>query len=225
MAEQTVTLPDGSGFAVASLAMPRDHWLTREGFNVPPMPWRTGDGTARGQLAEEIRVAARYAIRAATMNGKESDFDPDAMVQNFVVGMLGYWTEDGYSFDARANPPASESSGVPARGEWRCFHCDDVFTNERWAREHFGIDQSATPACKIRGADGSLLGVIRAQEDELRRLRAELSEENSRLVHAMMAIQSERDRAVRDAEEEGYGRGVRGMKAIAEKQFGAEVIL
>lgn len=25
--------------------------------------------------------------------------------------------------------------------EWRCFHCEEVFTNEDTARDHFGIDE------------------------------------------------------------------------------------
>ena len=55
-------------------------------------------------LAEGIRAAARYAIRGATMSGKDENFDPDAMVQNFIVGMLGYWTKDGLSDDRQFNP-------------------------------------------------------------------------------------------------------------------------
>ena len=38
------------------------------------------------------------------MNGKEMDFDPGALLQNLVVGMLGYWTENGLSSDEWANP-------------------------------------------------------------------------------------------------------------------------
>lgn len=90
-------LPDGSGFATASFPLPTDHWLYEDKFNEPPMPWRTGNGEMRDEMAEKVRAAARYAIRASTMNGKDNDFDPDAMVQNFVVGMLGYWTDDGRS--------------------------------------------------------------------------------------------------------------------------------
>lgn len=97
-------LPDGSGFATMSTPLPGNHWLTAKGHDVPPMPLRMGEGEARTAMADKIRDAARYAIRGATMNGKEEDFDPDAMVQNFVVGMLGYWTGDGLSGDAWANP-------------------------------------------------------------------------------------------------------------------------
>jgi len=95
--DEVGALPDGSGFATMSMPLPADHWLTRAGVNVPPMPWRMGEGPERSAMAEKLRLVAKYAIRCSTMNGKEDDFDPDAMVQNFVVGMLGYWSEDGTS--------------------------------------------------------------------------------------------------------------------------------
>jgi|WetSurMetagenome_2_1015567.scaffolds.fasta_scaffold00090_38 hypothetical protein len=100
----TTVLPDGSGMAVASMALPDDHWLMSEERDAPPMPFRIGVsegrhadhmGPRRGELAEMIRAAGRYAIRASTMNGQSMDFDPDAMLQNLVVGMLGYFSEDG----------------------------------------------------------------------------------------------------------------------------------
>lgn len=89
-------LPDGSGFFTASMPLPGDHWLYAEGTNESPAPWRIGVGKERDMVAEQIRSAARYAIRASTMNGKETDFDPDAMVQNMVVGLIGCWTKDGH---------------------------------------------------------------------------------------------------------------------------------
>ena len=98
---------DGSGFAVMSMPLPKGHWLTADGDNNPPMPLRIGTQEHgnrvwpavdnRQQAAEMVRAAARYAIRSATMNGQVTDFDPDAMVQQFVVGMLGYWTPNGLS--------------------------------------------------------------------------------------------------------------------------------
>ena len=40
------------------------------------------------------------------MSGLDDDFDPDALVQNMVVGMLGYWTYDGFShLDEFDKPP------------------------------------------------------------------------------------------------------------------------
>ena len=103
--EEIQRLPDGSGFAVMSMPLPKDHWLTKDdgSFEEPPMPFRIGQIDApvlnrdRKMWADDIRKAAKYAIRASTMKGKEQDFDPDAMVQNFIVGMIGYHTGDGNS--------------------------------------------------------------------------------------------------------------------------------
>lgn len=91
-------------FGTASLSLPKDHWVYQSNMR-PPMPLRMGAGPAREAMNEKVREAAKYAIRASTMNGKEDDFDPDAMVQNFIVGLLGYHTKDGLdSDDARYNP-------------------------------------------------------------------------------------------------------------------------
>lgn len=94
--DEVTKLPDGSAFATMSFPLPKDHWLYKEGYNEPPMPLRMGtDFVYRNELAAKITEAAKYAVRASTMNGKIIDFDPDAMIQNFVVGMIGYWTPDG----------------------------------------------------------------------------------------------------------------------------------
>lgn len=71
----------------------------------PPMPMRMGtDHPRHREVVQQIWEAGRYAVRCATMNGKEMDFDPDALVQNLVVGLLGYHTPDGLTDDERANP-------------------------------------------------------------------------------------------------------------------------
>jgi len=31
--------------------------------------------------------------------------------------------------------------------EWRCFHCNEVFTNPKAARDHFGVDSEYQPGC------------------------------------------------------------------------------
>ncbi len=70
------------------------------------MPMRMGtDDPRRKQFEGMVRQAAKHAVRAATMNGKETDFDPDALVQNMIVGLLGYFTPDGLDgSDDWANP-------------------------------------------------------------------------------------------------------------------------
>ena len=98
-------LPDGSAFGTLVLPLPKDHWLTQDGYNTPPMTMRMGTlHPQHREMCERIRAATKYAVRAATMNGKEMDFDPDAMVQNMIVGLLGYHTPDGLSNEDWANP-------------------------------------------------------------------------------------------------------------------------
>lgn len=103
--ESAGILPDGSGFATASLPLPKDHWLYagRE-LEPPPMPLRMLHGGTRHAMEAKVRAAARYAIRASTMRGRDNDFDPDAMVQNFLVGLLGYHTPDGLVDEKWMNP-------------------------------------------------------------------------------------------------------------------------
>jgi hypothetical protein len=98
-------LPDGSGFSTATLPLPKDHWIYAE---QPPPPMGLRCGTAnklRRVLVEYVQEAARYAVRDATMCGREKDFDPDAIVQSMVVGLLGYSTEDGLGSEEWQNPP------------------------------------------------------------------------------------------------------------------------
>lgn len=88
--------------------LPKDHWIYQkgpDGFDLPPpMVFRMASGYSRQQAAQKIWEAAKYAVRGATMHGTAMDFDPDALCQNLVVGMLGYHTEDGLTDDAWANP-------------------------------------------------------------------------------------------------------------------------
>jgi len=121
---EAFVLPDGSGFATMSMPLPRDHWLTQDdgSYDPPPMRLRMGKGARtmilqsapdepprsmtvdRDELAELIREAGRYAYRANTNKGKVEDQDPDSFLQNLVVGLLGYWTDDGRTDDEWALP-------------------------------------------------------------------------------------------------------------------------
>lgn len=89
--EQAV-LPDGSAFVVQSFPLPKDHWLyaprsewdnERNDYAERPKPILTN------AQREAVIVAARYAIRGATMCGQEYDFDPDALVLNFAYALCG----------------------------------------------------------------------------------------------------------------------------------------
>jgi hypothetical protein len=131
--EEVGRLPDGSGFATVSMPIPKDHWLYQGDevhpwgiSNVPPMPFRMGSTDyvtvqiarhtsltlSRQEMVDRIRAAGKYAARCATMNGKHEDFDPDALLQNLVIGFLGYWTADGLSGESFGNPKE--------RAQWCC---------------------------------------------------------------------------------------------------------
>jgi len=89
--EHVLILPDGSSFGVMSFPLPDDHWLYapneyKDGEYEPidlPKPILTH------ALSDAVVAAVRYAVRGATMRGQETDFDPDALVQNAVYALCG----------------------------------------------------------------------------------------------------------------------------------------
>ena len=86
-------LPDGSAFFTASFPLPKDHWLYAPQCD----KWDDVRGTRAdtpypilGTIhRESVIKALRYAVRGATMCGKEMDFDPDALVLNAVYALCG----------------------------------------------------------------------------------------------------------------------------------------
>ena len=101
-----------------------------------------------------------------------------------------------------------------ARKQWRCFHCDDVFTRAVDAGEHFGGFEGALAACQIKGHEHGLLQLVRELEAQLRRYR----EEADPLTRAMEGMRCEHAQALRRAEEAGYDRGVRDMTREIERR-------
>lgn len=82
------------------------------------MPLRCGVGPSRSALESQVRAAARYAVRAATARGAEMDFDPDALLQDLIVGLFGYHTEDGrYGSAIRRSSEEPESLQPGSLGE------------------------------------------------------------------------------------------------------------
>jgi hypothetical protein len=86
-------LPDGSGFFVASLPLPEDHWLYAPGCTEWDSERDTSADTPHPILdnsqSEAVKEAIRWAVRGATMNGTEPDFDPDALVLNAAYALCG----------------------------------------------------------------------------------------------------------------------------------------
>jgi hypothetical protein len=82
-----------SGFAVVSFPLPEDHWLYAPnvgGWDATrgcpaDLPLPVLDNSHR----EAVKQAVRWALRGATMNGTESNFDPDALVLNAAYALCG----------------------------------------------------------------------------------------------------------------------------------------
>lgn len=96
-----------------------------------------------------------------------------------------------------------------ARKQWRCFHCDEVFTGRKFAAEHFGFDCNA-PACKIKAHEGHLVTYIRKLEDEIAKYRTD----DSDVMRSIMTLEADHRQALIRAEEDGYNRGVRDITPI-----------
>ncbi len=115
-------LPDGSAFFTASFPLPKDHWLyaprdewdhERDDYAELPSPILD-----RSQK-DAVVAAVRYAVRGATMCGKEMDFDPDALVLNAVYALCGPVSETASAQAEQPEPVAT-------------LHDDGYFT---WASE------------------------------------------------------------------------------------------
>jgi hypothetical protein len=95
------------------------------------------------------------------------------------------------------------------RQSWRCYFCDEVFTDKIEATAHFGGDQIAEPGCVIKDSELGLLGTIREQEHELSRYRAEDSDKD----RAMYGMAVDHRQALVREEEKGYARGLKDCNA------------
>jgi len=88
-------LPDESGMMIGELDLPEDHWLFDEPGS-PPMGSKLGtDSAVYHERTSKLIAAGKYAIRASILDTSEVGFDPDAFIQNLVVGLHGYATPSG----------------------------------------------------------------------------------------------------------------------------------
>lgn len=89
--------------------------------------------------------------------------------------------------------------------DWRCFHCDEVFTDPHQARLHFGKSEHSTPACQV-------------SPERLRELESMLDaycQEDTELHRAMWGMQCRHRTELIREEEKGYARGLAdGMKEV-----------
>lgn len=96
---------------------------------------------------------------------------------------------------------------------WRCFHCDEVFTDRDEAADHFGVQIDGLAedcACKLTQDQKGIVHMLREAWDELRSYH----QEETRLIHEVEVIVSRHTVALRNEEEKGYERGLRDGPAL-----------
>lgn len=96
------------------------------------------------------------------------------------------------SLDAAASEQAEPET-------WRCFHCDEVFTDREQAALHFGTTQMQKPACQFDVA------ALRETEALMRRYQ----EEDTDLHRQIYGMQAKHNADLQRAEEQGYARGLK----------------
>jgi plasmid stabilization system protein ParE len=93
--------------------------------------------------------------------------------------------------------------------EWRCFHCDEVFTDRKLACEHFGADEMSEPACQIKaGAERSMVAALRRAEKDAADAWFAIQEETTEAAKAYRAQAGRHNEQLRATEELGYERGL-----------------
>lgn len=98
---------------------------------------------------------------------------------------------------AAARTPAQDAPDEPALA-WRCFHCDEQFTDTDAARLHFGASEYDKPACQV--------DVVQLRWLEAQHRRA--CEEDTDLHRTIRGMACEHERLRKRAEEEGYAKGL-----------------
>lgn len=96
--------------------------------------------------------------------------------------------------------------------EWRCFHCDEVFTTVEAARDHFGDGGGCDPeppACKLNQMEGGLLKLYREALAEIHTYQIE----DNASFREFYALGADHATALRREEEKGYARGLRDGRA------------
>src|SRR3546814_10339127 len=91
--------------------------------------------------------------------------------------------------------------------EWRCFHCDETFTDAAAAREHFGVTECEDPIC----------GVTAERYREVERLLAEFRSESDPASREFYRLGGEHAQKEREAEQKGYDRGLADATAPPEE--------
>jgi len=102
---------------------------------------------------------------------------------------------------------AAQVGGKEAPPSWRCFHCDEVFTDREEAAEHFGYMEDGAAeatACQLTKDEKGLVGLLRDAWACLRRHH----EEDTDLHRALFSLGSKAETDKRAWGDKEYARGL-----------------
>ncbi len=98
--------------------------------------------------------------------------------------------------------------------QWRCFFCDELFTDKAKAAQHFGAFEACEAdevACKLLPHQEKVLKYIRELETHVRKLQSQVHEDSHPLLASLYDLQGEMASREKTAEEKGYAKGVADM--------------
>jgi hypothetical protein len=87
IADSLNRLPDGSGFFVSAMTLPKDHWI----YQYEERPDRTlkfTDLNLEKEVRNRVTEALKYSIRVCTNHGSVMDIDPDAVIQTTLATLI-----------------------------------------------------------------------------------------------------------------------------------------
>lgn len=100
--------------------------------------------------------------------------------------------------------------------EWRCFHCDELFTDEDEAREHFGYMEDGAyeaTACQLTKDEKGLVGLLREAWAELRGHR----EEDTSLHRSLWSLSADAETKRREWGDKEYARGLADGRGLSQQ--------
>ena len=158
-------------------------------------------------IVEELRNQTRKIGVAGTIKNLVSE-GPDGGTDRVVIE--GVWNLD------KVGEALLDEGHLVEAPEWRCFFCDEVFTDRTAAALHFGVDEDCDPACRIKGAEGGLVRALRDAEAQAASVMAQLHAESTDTHRAYAQMQHRHLGAVASAEQVGYDKGLRDMRQQVE---------
>lgn len=172
---------------------------------------------------QEPSKATNHCWVAETQFGTYSAVNEDGWHVGFEPGRYWDWDGDRILDTERTAKAAAQADyeqrirsalSAPAMGDqpvaWRCFHCDEVFTDRRCAADHFGASEDSEAACRIKmGAERSLLTALRRAENDASEAWAAIRTETTDSAKAYYAQNSRHQEQLRIVEELGFERGLK----------------